>query len=229
MGVTKILCSFRWVQEGQTGKETCSIKIRVIRNVFSKQLCFIWCTRQAVEWRRYSRFTFVKNTISNLPKVPTVKFLGSDRLFYFISICKFGRFQNPLSTLLTCLNFTLDSEVFSVGTNEKRDFYNYGSSTNYWKPWRWMRINLILAMSDIYINYNLNPLTKFTSSSWNISHMITKTVPISKKIVVSYTMKGAYRLEFWWKVDGNWDKNMIRISQWRESHCRTTTSVRRER
>ena len=149
--------------------------------------------------------------------------------FVLLAYASLAGSRTLFQRLLTCLNFTLDSEVFSVGTNEKRDFYNYGSSTNYWKPWRWMRINLILTMSDIYINYNLNPLTKFTSSSWNISHMITKTVPISKKIVVSYTMKGAYRLEFWWKVNGNWDNNMIRISQWRESHCRTTTSVRRER
>ena len=29
-----------------------------------------------------------------------------------------------------------------------------------------------------------------------------------------------------WKVNGNWDNNMIRISQWRQSHCRTNTNVR---
>ena len=37
---------------------------------------------------RYSRFTFVENTICNLPKVPRAKFLVSERLFCFISICK---------------------------------------------------------------------------------------------------------------------------------------------
>ena len=66
----------------------------------------------------------------------------------------------------------------------------YGSS---WKPWRWVRIDLILSMGDVYINPNLNPLTQFTSSSrstkfkdillWNISQMITKTTPISTRIV----------------------------------------------
>ena len=59
-----------------------------------------------------------------------------------------------------------------------------------------MKFDLILMMRDIYINSNLNPLTKFTSSSrstefkdilpWNISQMITKTVPISTGIVISY-------------------------------------------
>ena len=59
-----------------------------------------------------------------------------------------------------------------------------------------MRLDLILTMRDI--NSNLNPLTKFTSSSrstelkdifpLNISK-ITKTVPISTRIVKSYTIK----------------------------------------
>ena len=54
-------------------------------------------------------------------------------------------------------------------------------------------------MRDIYINSNLNPLTKLTSSrrstefkdifAWNISQMIMKTVPISIRIVISYEMK----------------------------------------
>ena len=62
-----------------------------------------------------------------------------------------------------------------------------------------MRLDLIFSMRDIYINSNLNALTKFTSSSrstkfkdilpWNISQMITKTIPISTRIVISYAMK----------------------------------------
>ena len=53
-------------------------------------------------------------------------------------------------------------------------------------------------MRDIYINTNLNQLTKFTSSNsstefkdilpWNISQIITKTVPISTRIVISYVL-----------------------------------------
>ena len=53
---------------------------------------------------------------------------------------------------------------------------------------------------------NLNPLTKFTSSSrktefkdilpWNISQMITKIVPISTRIVISYEMKRASRCQY---------------------------------
>ena len=99
-----------------------------------------------------------------------------------------------------------------------------------------MRLDLILLMRVIYINSNLNPTTKFTSSSgstesknffpWNISQMITKTVPISTRIVINYVMK--VDISFWVgrKVNGNWDNNMITIFQWRKNHCRTNTSVR---
>ena len=67
-----------------------------------------------------------------------------------------------------------------------------------------MRLYLILLMRDIYINLNLNPLTKFMSSSkstefkdilpWNISQMITKTVPIRIRIVISNVIKQSISL-----------------------------------
>ena len=84
-----------------------------------------------------------------------------------------------------------------------------------------------------------NPLTKFTSSSrstgfkdilpWNIFQMITKTILISTRIVISYARKQGILLWIWWKVNGNWDNSMIRISQWKESHCRANTSIRRKK
>ena len=91
---------------------------------------------------------------------------------------------------------------------------------------------------DICINSNLNPLTKFNSSSrdtefnyilpWNITQMITKTISISARIVISYAMKRGIPLRIW-KVNGNWDNNMTRITQWRERHCGTNTSIRRKK
>ena len=41
----------------------------------------------------------------------------------------------------------------------------YGNSTSCWKLWRWARFDMILTMRYIYINSNLNQLTKFISSS----------------------------------------------------------------
>ena len=52
----------------------------------------------------------------------------------------------------------------------------------------------------------MNPLTNFDSTCistmfknillWNISQMITKTIPISTRIVISYAMKQASHCEF---------------------------------
>ena len=82
----------------------------------------------------------------------------------------------------------------------------YGSSASICKPWRWARVDLIFSKRDIYINSNLDPLTKFTSSSrstklkyilpWSISQIITKTIPISMRVVISYAMKTAILSEF---------------------------------
>ena len=130
-------------------------------------------------------------------------------------------------TSLFELYFRIRWFILSIQT-QKVISMNYGSSTSSWKPRRWTRLDLIFSMRNIYINSNLNLLTKFTSHSrstklkdilqWNIS-------PISTRIVISYVMKWGILLWIWWKVDGNWN-NMIRISWWRESHCRTSTSIR---
>ena len=78
---------------------------------------------------------------------------------------------------------------------------------------------MVFTMSDRYINPKLNPLTKFTSSSRstdfkdilprNISKMITKSVPISTRIVKSYAMKqGILTLtENHWKLRKPHDQN----------------------
>ena len=104
---------------------------------------------------------------------------------------------------------------------------DYGSSTRSWKPWRWMRLDLIFSMRDIYINSNLNLLTKFPTSNrstklkdilpWNISQVIMKTIPISTRIFISYAIKRASHCESDGKSMETETANMIRISQYRES------------
>ena len=116
---------------------------------------------------------------------------------------------------------------------------NYGSSTSSWKTWIWVKLDLILTMKDTYINSNLRPFTKFTINSkrtefkdilpWNIPQVVTKTVTISTRIVISYAIKQFILLRFWWKVNGNWDSNIIRISLLKESRCKTNTSIRRKK
>ena len=177
------------------------------------------------------------------PPIADLPFLGTILAIHqhsrepsFWEVMSNGQF---FQQLLACLNFTLDSEDLFCWYKQKKWFLNCDSSTSHWKPWSLVRIDLILTMRDIHINSNLNSFTKFTSSNrstefkdifqWNISQIITKTVPLSKRIVISYVMKWPILLWIWWKVFGNWDKNMIRITQWRESHCRTNTSISRKK
>ena len=154
---------------------------------------------------------------------------------YFISICKIGSFMNPFSLIIN-----LSERYFRFRSCYKKKVISmdYDASTSSWKPWIWVRLYLICTMRDIYINSNPNPLTKFTNSSrntevkdivrWNISKINTKTILISTRIVISYTMKWSILLWVWQKLNGNWD-NMIRISQWRENHCRKNASIRRKK
>ena len=95
------------------------------------------------------------------------------------------------------------------------------------------------VLRNIYDNSNLDPLTKLTSSSrstefkdifwWKISQMITNTIPINTRIVITNAMKWGILLWIRWKVNGNWDKNLIKISQWRESLSGTNDSIRRKK
>ena len=135
-----------------------------------------------------------------MPEITRAKFLGSNGLFSFIIICKFGSFNNRFATITSLSELYLRIiRFFSLVQTKKLTSMNYGSSTSTWKPWRWIRFDLTSPMRDIYINSNLNPLTKFTSRSrstkfkdillWNISQMITKTIPISMRMVISYAKK----------------------------------------
>ena len=120
--------------------------------------------------------------------------------------------------------------------NEISDFYEL------WQQHKQLKT---MEMSEVwpdtyeegYIHQlSMNPLTKCTSSSRStefkdtltcyISQMITKTVPISTRLIIRYGMKQCMQLLWVWQVNGNWDKNII-ISQWRENHCETNTIVRR--
>ena len=153
MGVTEILCSFKWVLGWKTGKYTWVIKIRVLRKVLSKQFCFIRCRTQqlwSMEKRRYSRFIFVENTIDNSPKITTAKFLGRMDSFVLLAYESLATLRTLLQWLLACLNFTLELEDLSFWYKQKKLIsMDYGHSTISWKTWRWMRFDLIFFIGDI--------------------------------------------------------------------------------
>ena len=87
------------ILKGKIGKD-----IPEPSRVFSKQFSFIRCRTQhfwAVEQNRYSRFSFVENTIRNSLKVPRAQFQGNEGFFCFSSLCKFGSFKNPFATIIS--------------------------------------------------------------------------------------------------------------------------------
>ena len=123
-----------------------------------------------------------------------------------------------LKQLLACLNLRFKRFTPLVQT-KKSDFYKLWLQHKLLKNQKCMRFDLILTMRDIYINSHLNPLTKFTTSSrttefkdilpQNISQMITKTIPISARIVISYVMKWGILFWVYWKVNDDQDFSMV--------------------
>ena len=59
--------------------------------------------------------------------------------------------------------------------------------------------------------------------------MNTKTISISRIIVISYEVN--WGIPFWVsrKVNWNWENHMIRIHQWWESQCRANSNVSRKK
>ena len=97
--------------------------------------------------------------ISNLPKVLRATFLGSDTLVLVAYLFK----PLALITSLSELYFRFRRFILLVQM-KKVISMNYDSSTICWKPWRWVRLGLILTMRDIYRYFDQNPLREFTSS-----------------------------------------------------------------
>ena len=81
------------------------IKIKVLRKVFSKQLCFIRRTSQDLRVVDLP-LTFAENISSISSKVPGANFMGSHGIAY----ASLAASRALLQQLLACLNFTSDSE-----------------------------------------------------------------------------------------------------------------------
>ena len=79
MGVTSILCIFRLVVEGETGKEIpASSRLEFLEKYSANN--FALSDAEDNTSRPLNRGYIADFSIDNLPKVPRAKFLGSDRL-----------------------------------------------------------------------------------------------------------------------------------------------------
>ena len=152
--------------------------------------------------------------------------------FILLAYASLAASRTLLQRLLACLNFTLESEDLSFWYKWKKWFLwtmaaaqaaeKHGDEWGLtWYLWwgvntsipNWNHSQNALAAAEA-LSLKIHPWNHLL---WNISQMMTKTVWISTRIVLSYVIKQG--IPFWvcWKIKGNWDKNMFRISQWRKA------------
>ena len=136
------------------------------------------------QWmRRYSRFT-LKALLAVCQKSRESSCWEVIDSFVFLAYASLAASRTLLQWLLACFYFRFRGFIMLLQTKKVIPM-KYGSSISSWKPWKWVRVDLILTMRDVYIKSNLNRLKKFTSSSrstefkdilpWNIIQLITKT------------------------------------------------------
>ena len=125
-GVMEILCSFRLLLEEKIGKERYpSHQDQSHQKSFQGTNLFYQMHEVTPQGRlivEVQQIYFVENTISNLPKVPSAKFLGSDGLFCFSSICKFGFFKNPFAKITSLCELYFRFRRFILLVQTKSDF-----------------------------------------------------------------------------------------------------------
>ena len=103
LGVVEILCSFRLVLGGKIGKEIPESSRLMFLEKFSGKH-FALSDPEDNTFRPLNRGGIADSpllrTLLTIPqKFREPNFLGSDWLFCFISICKFGSFKNPFVTI----------------------------------------------------------------------------------------------------------------------------------
>ena len=150
------------------------------------------------------------------------KFLGSNGLFCFISICKFGSFKNPFATITSLPELYFRTKRFILLVQKKKRFLlamtAAQAAENHGDEWGLTWYSLWGLYTSIPTwTHSQNSLAAAEAPSLKISshvtsQMIMKSIPIITRIVISYAVKWGILLWIWWKVNGNWDKNMIRIS-----------------
>ena len=135
LGVMDILCSFRLVLEEKTGKEIPeSSRLEFLEKLLANNFALSDAednTSGPLNRGGIASFIFVGNTISNPSKVLRAKFLGTDGLFCFSKVCKFGSFKNPFAMITSLSELYFRFRRFIMLVQMKKVIsMNYGSSTS---------------------------------------------------------------------------------------------------
>ena len=122
LGVTEI-CSFRLVVEGKKGKEIPEpSRLEFLENFQQTVLLYQMqnITSGLLNRGGIADLPFVKNAISNSPKVTRAKFLKVMNSFVLLACVSLAASITLLQRLLACLNFTLESKNLSFRYTQKK-------------------------------------------------------------------------------------------------------------
>ena len=180
LGVIETLwCSFRFVLEGKIGKEIPeSSRLELFKKFLANNFALS-------DTEGNTSGPLNRGSIADLPLLRTLlvicqksrepslwEVMDSSVLLASGSLAALRTFSQRL---LACLNFTFDSEDLLFVKTEKVISMNYGSITSRWKPFRWVRLDLIFTMKDLYINPSLNTLTHSLAATEALSLRISSS------------------------------------------------------
>ena len=241
----EILCSFRLVLDGKTGKEIPDSSRLEFLKTFSANDFALSDTED--------------NTSSPLNRGDKANLLSARTLlaihqnskqpsfwevmdsFVLVAYASLADWRTLLQRLRACLNFTLDSEVlfrWYMQKKKKKDFYEL---------WQQHKLLKTMEMSEVWLDtydegyisiptwtHSLKSLAAVEALSLKISSYRTclkwsrRPSLLSTRIATSYAVKWDILFWVYWWV--NWNCHyMIKISQQRETHFRRNTCVRRNK
>ena len=134
LGVTEVLCSFSLVLEKKTGKEIPeSSRLEFLEKFLANNFALS-------DAEDNTSGPLNRGGIADLPLLRPLlvirqnyqepSFWVSDRLFLFISICKFGSFKNPFATITSLSELYFRFRFILLVQTKKVISMNYGSSTS---------------------------------------------------------------------------------------------------
>ena len=159
--------------------------------------------------------------------------------FVLLAYASLAASRTLLQQLLACLNFTLESEDFSLWYKRKKWFLwtmaAAQAAENHGDEWdlTWYFLWGIYTPIPTW-THSQNSLASAEAPGLKInSHgtFLKWSQRPSQSARDSHTLcyETGIPLWIWWKANRNRDNNMIRIFQWTESHCRTKTSIWRNK
>ena len=127
LGVMEILCSLRLVLEGKTGKEIPeSSKLEFLEKFLANNFALSDAednTSGPLNRGAIADLPFLRTLLAICQKSREPSFWEVMDSFVLVAYASLAASRTLFQRLLACLNFALDSEDYSVGTNKKSDFY----------------------------------------------------------------------------------------------------------